>query len=36
VLAVVSFVTMQAGLRGLRQLDPIPKETLSTLRPDRV
>jgi hypothetical protein len=36
VLAVISVLTMQAGLRALRALDPLPKETLSTLRPDRV
>jgi hypothetical protein len=36
VLAVISVLTMQAGLRALRELDPVPKETLSTLRPDRV
>jgi hypothetical protein len=35
-LAIVSLVTMQAGMRALRELDPLPKETLSTLRPDRV
>ena len=35
VLAIVSVFTMQAGVRALRELDPIPRETLSTLRPDR-
>lgn len=36
VLAVLSLLTMQAGIRGLREIDPVPKETLNTLRPDRV
>ena len=35
-LAVISVLTMHAGLRALRDLDPLPEETLSTLRPDRV
>jgi hypothetical protein len=34
VLAVVSILTMQAGMRALRELDPVPRETLSTLRPE--
>jgi len=36
VLAVVSLLTMQAGLRALREIDPLPEETLRTLQPDRV
>lgn len=35
VLAVVSAVTMQMGLRALREIDPLPKETMNTLRADR-
>jgi uncharacterized membrane protein YqjE len=35
VLAIVSVFTILAGVRALRELDPIPRETLSTLRPDR-
>ena len=36
VLALISIFTMQAGLRALREIDPLPEETLSTLQPDRV
>jgi hypothetical protein len=36
ILAIVSVMTMQVGMRALRELDPLPKDTLSTLRPDRV
>lgn len=35
VLAVVSALTMQAGIRALRELDPLPKDTLSTLTDPR-
>lgn len=31
-LAGVGIGTMQVGMRALRHLDPVPKETLSTLR----
>jgi uncharacterized membrane protein YqjE len=34
-LAIISVLTMQAGLRALRDIDPVPEETLNTLRPDR-
>lgn len=34
VLAVIAGLTMNAGLRAFRQLDPLPEETLSTLQPD--
>lgn len=34
-LALISMVTMQAGWRALREIDPLPEETLSTLQPDR-
>ena len=36
VLAIISLFTMQVGLRALREIDPIPEETLNTLRADRV
>jgi len=35
VLAGISALTMHAGMRALRELDPLPTDTLSTLRPDR-
>jgi hypothetical protein len=35
VLAIVSVLMMQAGMRALREIDPVPNETLSTLRPHR-
>jgi len=35
VLAVISVVTMWAGMHALREIDPLPQETLRTLRPDR-
>jgi hypothetical protein len=34
VLAIIGVVTMQAGMRALRDLDPLPEQTLSTLRAD--
>jgi hypothetical protein len=36
VLALGSVMMMQVGMRALRELDPLPQDTLSTLRPDRV
>ena len=36
VLVVISTVMMWTGSRALRDLDPLPKDTLSTLRPDAV
>ena len=36
VLALGSMMMMQVGMRALRELDPLPQDTLSTLRPDRV
>jgi hypothetical protein len=36
VLAAISVFTMHCGLRALRELDPLPEETLSSLQPDRV
>ena len=36
VLAIGSLMIMQVGMRALREIDPLPKDTLSTLRPDRV
>ena len=36
VLAITGIFTMQVGLRALREIDPLPEETLSTLQPDRV
>jgi hypothetical protein len=36
VLALGSMIMMQVGMRALRELDPLPQDTLSTLRPDRV
>ena len=35
-LGVVSMAMMQVGMRALRNLDPLPKDTLRTLRPDRI
>lgn len=36
VLAIGSLTMMQVGMRALRELDPLPTDTLNTLRPDRV
>ena len=36
VLAIGSVMMMQVGMRALREIDPLPKDTLSTLRPNRV
>jgi hypothetical protein len=34
VLAAISVLTMHAGVRALRQIDPLPEQTLGTLRTD--
>jgi len=36
VLAIGSLMMMQVGMRALREIDPLPQDTLRTLRPDRV